>query len=301
MGGQGAALVCPGARPAARAPLRAQGLGRGGGWRGLQRDGRDGVGFGCLGYRFGSRSGWLRAAAPTRPRPSTKPPQLKAGIPKKEAKAQARAAAALAARMRLHERLVFTLNVANTSAALFVPCWAVHATRVRGPGGGKAGLPRGGPWAGRSALAVVGGGGLAGSAQTQASSRAAAKGAARRIQPSPAARGREGPCAARGRSEATTADPPPSPPEPNETAGNRQADLLPGFALTLMTITLWMKLVSYAHCHTDLRDAHRQVGAVGAAAVGVGSRGCWGCSGVWAQRGVGSGWGRLGWGSTGLV
>lgn len=44
-----------------------------------------------------------------------------------------------------------------------------------------------------------------------------------------------------------------------------QADLLPGFALTLSTICLWMKLVSYAHCHADLRAAHRQV-KLGAAA-----------------------------------
>lgn len=44
-----------------------------------------------------------------------------------------------------------------------------------------------------------------------------------------------------------------------KTQKHSQADLLPGFTLTLMTICLWMKLVSYAHCHADLRAAHRQV------------------------------------------
>jgi hypothetical protein len=36
-----------------------------------------------------------------------------------------------------------------------------------------------------------------------------------------------------------------------------QADAAPGALLTLCTITVWMKLVSYAHCHYDLRAAHR--------------------------------------------
>ncbi|KAI8469478.1 MAG: MBOAT, membrane-bound O-acyltransferase family-domain-containing protein [Monoraphidium minutum] len=91
--------------------------------------------------------------------------KLKAGIPKKDGKAQQRAAAALAARAALHDRLLLCLNAANTTAALALPCWAVLAT---------------------------------------------------------------------------------------------EADLLPGFALTLSSICLWMKLVSYAHCHADLRAAHRQ-------------------------------------------
>jgi hypothetical protein len=75
---------------------------------------------------------------PRLPHQTNGTPQLKAGIPKKEAKAQTRAAAALAARVRLHERLVFVLNAANTSAALFLPCWAVHATKVWGRAGGGA-------------------------------------------------------------------------------------------------------------------------------------------------------------------
>lgn len=52
-----------------------------------------------------------------------------------------------------------------------------------------------------------------------------------------------------------------------------QADAAPGFVLTLCTLTVWMKLVSYAHCHHDLRAAHRanllrpgERGAPGAAA-----------------------------------
>lgn len=36
-----------------------------------------------------------------------------------------------------------------------------------------------------------------------------------------------------------------------------QADAAPGFLLTLCTLVVWMKLVSYAHCHHDLRAAHR--------------------------------------------
>lgn len=55
---------------------------------------------------------------------------MKAGVSKKEGKAQAQAAAALAARVRTHERLLFVLNAANTSAAMFLPCWAVLSTKV---------------------------------------------------------------------------------------------------------------------------------------------------------------------------
>lgn len=91
-------------------------------------------------------------------------PQLKAAASKKEGKDRARAAAALSARAASHERLLLALNALNTTAALLVPCWAVHANA---------------------------------------------------------------------------------------------ADLLPAFALTLMAICLWMKLVSYAHCHADLRAAQR--------------------------------------------
>ncbi|KAF8065886.1 DGAT1C [Scenedesmus sp. PABB004] len=36
-----------------------------------------------------------------------------------------------------------------------------------------------------------------------------------------------------------------------------RADAAPGFVLTLCTLCVWMKLVSYAHCHHDLRVAHR--------------------------------------------
>jgi diacylglycerol O-acyltransferase-1 len=36
-----------------------------------------------------------------------------------------------------------------------------------------------------------------------------------------------------------------------------QADAGPGILLTLCTLVVWMKLVSYAHCHWDLRQARR--------------------------------------------
>jgi diacylglycerol O-acyltransferase-1 len=36
-----------------------------------------------------------------------------------------------------------------------------------------------------------------------------------------------------------------------------QAEAGPGFLLTLCTIVVWMKLVSYAHCNSDLRAARR--------------------------------------------
>jgi hypothetical protein len=92
----------------------------------------------------GGRRGWRGAHCPTAPRARGLHPlpalthkraprlclQLKAGLHKKEGKAQARAAAALSARVRLAERLLFVLNAANTTAALFVPCWVVHAAQV---------------------------------------------------------------------------------------------------------------------------------------------------------------------------
>jgi hypothetical protein len=37
-----------------------------------------------------------------------------------------------------------------------------------------------------------------------------------------------------------------------------QADAVPGIILMLWTLTVVMKLVSYAHCHADLRTAHRR-------------------------------------------
>ena len=36
-----------------------------------------------------------------------------------------------------------------------------------------------------------------------------------------------------------------------------QAEAGPGFLLTLCTLVVWMKLVSYAHCNADLRAARR--------------------------------------------
>lgn len=32
-----------------------------------------------------------------------------------------------------------------------------------------------------------------------------------------------------------------------------RADIIPGFVVTISTVVLWMKLVSYAHCNYDLR------------------------------------------------
>jgi len=80
------------------------------------------------------REGTSLITTPTPHPPTTANPrrrkQLKSGLPKKEGKAQTRAAAALTARIRLHERILFALNAANTTAAMLVPCWAVHATQV---------------------------------------------------------------------------------------------------------------------------------------------------------------------------
>lgn len=36
-----------------------------------------------------------------------------------------------------------------------------------------------------------------------------------------------------------------------------QAEAVPGIFLMLWTLTVVMKLISYAHCHADLRAAHR--------------------------------------------
>jgi hypothetical protein len=60
-----------------------------------------------------------------------------------------------------------------------------------------------------------------------------------------------------------------------------QADAVPGIILMLWTLTVAMKLISYAHCHTDLRTAHRrhlvrpgQRGAPGGGHINIGHLVC---------------------------
>lgn len=55
-----------------------------------------------------------------------------------------------------------------------------------------------------------------------------------------------------------------------------QADAVPGIFLMLWTLTVVMKLISYAHCHTDLRAAHRRNSLT------PGERGAPGTSPEWA-------------------